>query len=250
MRDYKLQFISNENFYRHVSDTLNRFTMEIDLEKFNKNVIDPIKLTFEMHAYRHTPEEVISHEIARQLGKTVENAMGWFHQNIFRYIKGWSVPESGVDIVNDEKTIFCEMKNKFNTMNSSSAKGAFEKLHGIIIGLPNATTYLVEVIARKSQDEEWHTAGYSLTPEKAARIRRISIDRFYGLATGDGNAFARLCAAIGPAIDDVLADHPGRQFKNTVISEMANEHPNIVKGIFMSSFATYSGFEDFGNEEL
>lgn len=249
MRDYNLPFIDNADLYRHVSGTLNRFTMEIDLEKFNRNVIDPIKLTFEMHAYRQSPEEVVAHEIARQLGKTVENAMGWFHQNIFRYIDGWTIPENGVDLVNSEKTIFCEMKNKFNTMNSGSAKSVFDKLHGIIIGLPDATTYLVEVIARKSQDEEWHIAGYNLTPEKASRIRKISIDRFYKLATGCDDAFARLCSSLGMVIDDVIAENPKRQFRNTVISEIEAKYPNIVKGIFMSSFATYCGFGQFGNEE-
>ena len=94
--EYNIGFITDADLFRHVKDTLEHLTMAIDLHKFEKNIIDPIKLTFEMHAYHLSPEAVVQHEIARQLGKTVENAIGWFHQNIFRYIPGWQVPTDGM----------------------------------------------------------------------------------------------------------------------------------------------------------
>jgi hypothetical protein len=50
--------------------------------------------------------------VIRQLDKSNTNHIGYFHQNIFRYIGGsaWVVPTNGYDIVNNTKHIFVEMK--------------------------------------------------------------------------------------------------------------------------------------------
>ena len=245
MRKYNLGFIRDVDFFNHVKEMVTRLTESIDLQKFSKNIIDPIKMTVEMHAYQISIEEAVSREIARQMGKTVENAIGWFHQNIFKYIPGWQIPKDGVDVMNDKMTIFAEIKNKHNTMNAKSAEGVYLALRGIVIGNVNATVYLVEVIAKESQDIPWKIAGHSLTPAKAKRLRRISIDRFYEIVTGDKNAFCKMCSALGMAVDDVLKDCPANKFKNTVLEELKLKYPDVVKGLFLSSFSTYNGFENF-----
>ena len=43
MRNYNLGFISNENLFFHVQETVEKYRFNIDLKKFNKNLIDPIK---------------------------------------------------------------------------------------------------------------------------------------------------------------------------------------------------------------
>ena len=242
---YNLGFISDADLFRHVKETLGRLTQNVDLKLFEKNIVDPIKLTIESHAYGKTAKEVVEQEIARQLGKTLENAVGDFHQKIFKYIKGWSVPSDGVDIINDAGTVFCEMKNKHNTMNSGSADKVFDKLHGVVIANPKATAYLILVVAKKSCDEPWLVAGRTLPPNKAKRLRKISIDRFYALATGDEMAFLKLCQVVGKVIDDVLSACPASKFKNTVLKELSARDPDLLRGLFMSSFSTYNGFGDF-----
>ena len=242
---YNLGFINDKDFFAHVKAMVSRLTVAMNLKKFSKNSIDPIKMTVEMHAYQISLEEAVTREIARQMGKTVENAIGWFHQNIFKYIPGWQIPKDGVDVMNDEMTIFAEIKNKHNTMNSSSAETVFNKLKGIVVGNPNATAYLVEVIAKTSQDEPWTIAGYSLASNKTNRVRRISIDKFYQIVTGDEKAFSKLCSVLGKAIDDVLKEHPASKFKNTVLDELKLKYPDVIKGLFLSSFSTYQGFNDF-----
>ena len=47
MRDYQLGFISNENIFKHVKDTVKLYRTFIDLKSFNDNIIDPITLTFD-----------------------------------------------------------------------------------------------------------------------------------------------------------------------------------------------------------
>lgn len=244
-KKYNLGFIKDEDFFNHVKGMVSRLTESMDLAKFSKNSIDPIKMSVEMHAYKIGIEEATSREIARQTGKTVESAIGWFHQNIFSYIPGWQIPKDGVDVMNDEMTIFAEVKNKHNTMNANSAEKVFEKLKGIVVGNTKATAYLVEVIAKESQDVPWAVSGHSLTKGKAERLRRISIDKFYEVVTGDATAFSKMCSKLGQAVDDVLAEFPTSRFKNTVLAELRKKYPNIIKGLFLSSFATYSGFDKF-----
>ena len=245
MQKYNLGFIHDDEFFNHVKEMVERLTESMDLEKFSKNIIDPIKMTVEMHTYQITLEDAVAREIARQMGKTVESAIGWFHQNIFKYVPGWQIPEDGVDVMNDEMTIFAEIKNKHNTMNARSAKSVYDQLKGIVTGNLHATAYLVEVIAKESQDVPWSISGCSLPHAKAERLRRISIDRFYEIVTGDKSAFCKMCSVIGAAVDDVLKDSPAIQFQNTVLEELKLKYPDVVKGLFRSSFSTYSGFENF-----
>ena len=241
-----LGFISDNDFLNHVRRMMGRLTRTIDLASFEKNVIDPIKLLFSAKAYNQTIEEVIRVEVARQLGKTMENMIGAFHQDIFRYVKGCEVPEDGVDVLCPGRQIYAELKNKHNTMNSSSAEKVFEKLKGIVVGNPRATAYLVEVIAKQSQDIPWAVPGAQLQKGKAERVRRISIDRFYQLITGDDMAFCKLCKALGPAIDKVLETTPSMEMKDTVLQELKARDANILRGIFKTTFSSYLGFETFG----
>lgn len=245
MKKYNLGFISDAQFFNHVKEMVERLTESMDLKKFSKNIIDPIKMTVEMHTYKISLEEAVAREIARQLGKTVEGAIGWFHQNIFKYVPGWQIPEDGVDVMNDEMTIFAEIKNKHNTMNARSAQSVYDQLKGIVTGNLHATAYLVEVIAKESQDVPWTIPGHTLPPSKSNRLRRISIDRFYEIVTGDKTAFCKMCSMIGVAVDDVLNYCPNSQFRNTVLAELKLKYPDVVKGLFLSSFSTYAGFENF-----
>ena len=60
MRNYNLGFISDENIYNHVRETVMRYSASINLREFNKNIIDPIKLTFDAKVYGRTMEEVVA----------------------------------------------------------------------------------------------------------------------------------------------------------------------------------------------
>jgi hypothetical protein len=96
LKKYELDFISDEDLFNHVKNTVNGYRFEIDLEKFNKNLIDPIKLTFDAGIYGKNIHDVVESEVIRQIDKSNTNLIGYFHQNIFHYIgNGWSVPDEG-----------------------------------------------------------------------------------------------------------------------------------------------------------
>ena len=125
---YCIDFISEENFDKHILETVMEYkkTLEvINLKKFNSNIIDPIKLIFDKNVYQEDYKTIIEKEIQRQRDKSNNNYIGYFHQNIFKYIENCTVPATGWDIIYKPKdksnnTYYVEMKNKHNTMNSSS----------------------------------------------------------------------------------------------------------------------------------
>ena len=73
MKDYQLGFIPNETIFNHVKQTVELYRAHINLKEFNKNIIDPIKLTFDSKVYGKTFEEIIEAECIRQIDKTNSN---------------------------------------------------------------------------------------------------------------------------------------------------------------------------------
>ena len=193
---WNLKFISQENFYKHIQDTIEKYGEKLesfDLKKFNRNIIDPIKLIFDKTIYSSSWNEIINSEIFRQRDKSNNNDIGYFHQRIFQYIKNCKVPENGKDggwdvIYKDKNgitlpdgtvvhTIYVEMKNKHNTMNSSSASKTFIKMQNQLLNDDDCACFLVEAIAQHSQNIKWET---TVDKQKVSHklIRRVSIDKF------------------------------------------------------------------------
>lgn len=245
MKDYDLGFISNENIYRHVKETVGKYRTSINLKEFNKNLIDPIKLTFDSKVYGKTYEEIIEAECIRQIDKTNSNHIGYFHQNLFKYAgNGWSVPKEGFDIVNGQKHIYVELKNKHNTMNAASSQKTYMKMQNQLLEDDQSTCMLVEVIAKRSQDKKWEV---SLDKKKFShtRIRRVSIDKFYGIVFGTSEAFSRLCEVLPQVLDDVVEELHGSPLRNTVYGELHRLSPDTLKSLYLLAFKTYEGFDKF-----
>lgn len=245
---YNLGFISDDDIFNHVKQTVELYRTEIDLKDFNKNIVDPIKLTFDAKVYGKSVEELIEDECFRQIDKTNSNHIGYFHQNLFLYATdGWEVPmngETGFDVQNPSLHIFAELKNKHNTMNSSSAKNTYIKMQNLILADDKAVCMLVETIAKKSQNVKWKIMinGRDYAHD---RIRRVSMDKFYGIVFGDDCAFMKLCAALPTILDDVLSVCTKERGDNTVLNELNNISPNILKSLYLLAFKTYDGFDKF-----
>ena len=160
---WKLNFITRQDLKQHIKNTISTYekTLDgIDLSKFNSNIVDPIKMVFDSKVYRKDFEEVIKDELVRQRDKTNSNAIGYFHQNMFKYIKNCEVPKQGFDVIytnpNNGEKIYVEMKNKHNTMNDDSSNNVYNKMLNKLRDEPDATCYLVEIIAKKSQNKIWN----------------------------------------------------------------------------------------------
>lgn len=243
-RKYNLDFINDTDLFEHVCNTIKKYRFEITLKDFNKNLIDPIKLTFDSNVYGKTVEEIIESEVLRQIDKSNTNHIGYFHQNLFKYIgEDWYVPEKGFDICNDVKHFYIEMKNKHNTMNSSSAQKTYIQMQNKLLKDDKAVCFLVEVISKQSQNVDW-VCSINGEQMKHKNIRRISIDKFYELVTGNKYAFKELCTVLPKVISDATKSLKIGQIKNSVFKELRNISPNIEKSIFLLAFKNYEGFNE------
>ena len=243
MQHYNLGFISDEDLFSHVKETVEKYRFTIDLKKFNKNLIDPIKLTFDSKIYSKSLEETIELEIIRQIDKSNTNHIGYFHQNIFKYMdSAWEVPKQGFDLINENKKIYIEMKNKHNTMNSSSAQKTYIAMQNKILKGADITCMLVEIIAKQSQNIPWKI---SINAEQYVHdnIRRVSIDKFYEIVTGEKDAFKLLCTVLPLVLDDVLEEVEQETVQNTVFKELNKISPNLLKSLYLLSFSKYEGFD-------
>lgn len=245
---YNLGFISDEAIYEHVKLTVESYRREITLSQFNENIIDPVKLTFDSKVYGKSLRQTIEDECFRQIDKSNTNRIGYFHQNIFKYAgNGWTVPKEGFDVENDRLHIYAELKNKHNTMNSSSAQKTYMKMQAKLLDDDQATCYLVEAISKKSKDETWN-----ITLDKRSRshkgIRRMSMDKFYQLVFGDAEAFYKLCLALPSIIEDVVENNRQLAISNTVFDELTKEHADLLTAIYLLAFSTYEGFEHLINK--
>lgn len=254
---YHLSFISDTDLFNHVTDTVKKYRFEIDLDTLNDNLLDPIKLSFDSLIYQGSVENsaleaTLENEIQRQIDKSNTNHIGYFHQNIFKYIgqqDGWNVPTEGFDVENSQKHIFVEMKNKHNTMNSSSSAKTYMRMQNKLLNDRDATCMLVEVIAKHSQNIEWQC---TIDKQKVRheKIRRTSIDKFYEIVTGQHDAFMQLCRVLPKVIADVIEQNTQQLIKNTVIEELQNQKTqNILQNLYLLAFKEYQGFKNFKLEK-
>ncbi|MEG0492721.1 MAG: Eco47II family restriction endonuclease [Clostridia bacterium] len=267
---WKLTFIREDDFRNHVRATIEKYGEKLesfDLKRFNKNLVDPIKLIFDKTVYQSSWEEIVGNEIFRQRDKSNNNDIGYFHQRMFQYIKNCRVPdngkeggwdviyenENGIEIPDGGKvhTIYVEMKNKHNTMNSASAGKTFIKMQNQLLRDDDCACFLVEAIAQRSQNIKWettvdnHKVGHKL-------IRRVSIDKFYALVTGIEDAFHQICMALPSMIQQVVDILGDTLIPNdTVIDElkaiveekhMEKDDLAIAMAVYMLGFGGYNGF--------
>ena len=275
---WTLSFISEEDFTMHVRKTIEKYGEKLesfDLKRFNKNIIDPVKLIFDKTVYNASWEEIVSNEIFRQRDKANNNDIGYFHQRIFQYIANCRVPdngkEGGWDVIyanpdgisipdgSTVHTVYVEMKNKHNTMNSASAGKTFIKMQNQLLTDDDCACFLVEAIAQRSQNIKWET---TVDKKKVGHklIRRVSIDQFYALVTGQEDAFYQMCmvlpSVIRKAVDeleDSIVPH------DTVIDELKaiaanqnieSEDMAIAMATYMLGFCSYKGFVNDNSRKL
>lgn len=267
---WNLPFISEEDFTYHVKATIEKYGEKLksfDLRRFNKNIIDPIKLIFDKTVYHSSWDEIVSNEIFRQRDKSNNNDIGYFHQRIFQYIANCRVPsngeEGGWDVIYENSngidipeagrvhTIYVEMKNKHNTMNSASAGKTFIKMQNQLLNDDDCACFLVEAIAQHSQNIKWETTvdkkrvGHKL-------IRRVSLDHFYALVTGQEDAFYQMCMVLPSVIekavkelDESVVPHDTvmEELKSMAIEQdIESEDLAISMATYMLGFETYKGF--------
>lgn len=267
---WNLQFIREEELKQHVRATIEKYDDKLtpfDLKRFNRNLIDPIKFLFDKNVYGYSWEDMIRNEIFRQRDKSNNNDIGYFHQRIFQYLPHCHVPENGKeggwDVVyrnpcgielpdgGQVHTIYVEMKNKHNTMNAASSSRTFIKMQNQLLHDDDCACFLVEAIAQKSQNIKWET---TIDGKKVSHkfIRRVSLDQFYGLVTGQEDAFFQVCMVLPSVIEQVVKETEHVLTPHDTVLEELREKAQtqlgmdqdlaVAMAVYLLGFETYQGF--------
>ncbi|TVZ26447.1 Eco47II restriction endonuclease [Gillisia sp. Hel_I_86] len=243
-----VDFVEDEHLLKCVSNLFNSYLeakKEFTKKKFYSNKVDVFKLIFDSKFNDLTEDDLIKLEMSRQIDKSVNNAIGTFHEEILGGIKGY---ESGYDIKANDESIFAEIKNKHNTMNSSSAESAFQKLARFADDHRKANCYLVQILAKKSFSKKWE-AIINGKEYSHSRVHIVSGDKFYALLSGDPDSFFKLYEALPRAVEDFLKGiDPKTEKENSIIEDISTSAEttkrSILDEIAFENFYYYQGFKN------
>jgi hypothetical protein len=252
MKNKYVNFISDEHLLKCVGnlhDAYLKSKNNITKNNFYSNKVDTIKLTFDAKFNEIEEESLIQSEILRQIDKSINNSIGTFHEQILGGIKGFEVGNlSGFDIRATDDTLFADIKNKHNTMNSSSAESLFQKLARYADDYKKAKCYWVQILAKNSFNELWK-GEINGKEYSHSRVFKISGDQFYALLSGQQDALLQLYKALPKAIKDYLNSiEPGNLLaENSAIDEIKAEietsKRSILDQITFENYSYYLGFD-------
>ena len=136
-------------------------------------------------------------------------------------------------------------------MNSASAGKTFIKMQHQILKDDDCACFLVEAIAKQSQNIKWET---TVDKQKVGHklIRRVSIDQFYAMVTGQEDAFYQMCMVLPKVIEKAVSEMSTSTIPvDTVFEELLLQSDStngettdvaIALAVYLLGFPTYTGF--------
>jgi translation elongation factor EF-G len=245
MANKYVNFISDEHFLQCVANLHTAYLKaknNVSKKSFFTNKVDTMKLTFDAKFNDLDQESLIQGEVLRQIDKSINNSIGTFHEQILGGIDGFVRGDfSGYDVKAEDNTLFADIKNKHNTMNSSSAESLYQKLKDLADEHKKAKCYWVQVLAKNSFNELWF-GEINGKEYRHSRVYKISGDQFYALLSGEEDAFFQLYKALPIAIDDYLKSFKEKEnkVKNSALDEISKR--SILDQITFENYSYYSGF--------
>ena len=132
-------------------------------------------------------------------------------------------------------------------------------MQGQILEDDDCACLLVEAIAKKSQNIKWTTKVDGKNVQHRL-IRRVSMDQFYAILTGEENAFYKMCMVLPQTIKEVVNEESGVKVPHdTVIEDLRkvavlygekDDELAMAMAVYMLGFNTYMGFNDTVQGEL
>lgn len=247
-----VKFISDEhllNCIENLHKSYLRAKKNISKKSFYTNKVDTIKLTFDSKFNNINEDDLIQSEILRQIDKSINNSIGTFHEQILGGIEGYEVGKlSGFDIKAADNTLFADIKNKHNTMNSSSSEALFQKLARFADDYKKAKCYWVQILAKGSFNEHWK-GEINGKEYSHSRVFKISGDQFYALLSGQDDALFQLYKVLPNAIDEYLKSIKKDESikENSALDEITSETEkskrSILDQITFENYSYYLGFD-------
>ncbi|MBN2236294.1 MAG: Eco47II family restriction endonuclease, partial [Bacteroidales bacterium] len=177
------------------------------------------------------------------------NSIGTFHEQILGGMKGYEAGNlSGYDIKATDDTLFADIKNKHNTMNSSAAEALFQKLARYANDYKKAKCYWVQILAKGSFCELW-SGDINGKEYSHSRVYKISGDQFYALLSGQGDAMFQLYKVLPTAIKDYLksTEETEEIAENSALEEIKSKTKTskrtVLDQITFENYSYYLGFD-------
>lgn len=208
-----LTWISDEALTEAVTKLVSSVTKAAQKagNNISRNGLDPFSLLFNISLISRDVESWKKSEILRQTEKGLSNALGIFHQDIISHVKGWEDPGSkqDFDLVNHEKRIIVEMKNKHNTLNAEGKKSCFEKLSNAVSNKSSRfyqyAAYCVNIVPCNNRIGATHFTVKNNSKDsylKDEKVFLIDGASFYTLATGKDAALKELLDVLPLVLKD------------------------------------------------
>ena len=209
-----VSFVSDDRFKAIVSNILaiGEEGKKLAAEQFERNVIDPFSMLVEMVCFDMDYATWVNSERSRQVQKTLSASIGLLHQKILGSVNGWSDLETGnvVDLVNHDRKIIAELKNKHNTVKGSDKVGTYKELESLIMPKSSIykgyTAYYVEIVPStpKGYKKPFTPSDKKTGTKCEANPQIIIIDglQFYDLATGTDDALVQVFKALPHVLKD------------------------------------------------
>ena len=208
-----LPFIDDDKLVAHVQtlvDAAKNSAAAVESNPY-RNVIDPFSALVDAARQKINLDTWMEQEKTRQTQKGFQNALGDFHQNIIGDLSGWKNEGTGgsIDVRNDSIKVIAEVKNKYNTVNSNSAKAIYANLaNHLQYAEKGYTAYLVSILPgnKKPFNKQW--SPNKKTMALRDDIRKIDGRSFYTLATGDSDSLQKLYGVLPGILKDMLKMDP------------------------------------------
>ena len=203
-----VDFVSDEHFLKCVKWVCDAYldpSMKFNKAWLQRNGIDPFKMVFDMVVRHRSFDSLKSQEEARQFDKKSGGRIGDFHQKLLGGVSGWIDlgvgDDTKVDLKKEDNTIFIELKNKFNTVNSDSLSAVRQKLEKVTNDYPGSTAYWAYIVEKNgtSGESEWIYLG-----DNNPKIRKVWGSKIYEMITGKKDALEKTWVALPVAINDLI----------------------------------------------
>ena len=154
-----VEFIKDEDFKKIINEIL-LIASESKKKaetKFDRNVIDPFSVLIEIGGFDIDFDSWVISEKTRQAQKSLSNHVGLLHQKLIGCIDGWTDLGVGqlIDVVNPDRKIIAEIKNKHNTIKGADKIGLYKELDNLVMmkghQYKDFTAYYVEVVPKTAQ---------------------------------------------------------------------------------------------------
>lgn len=256
-------FISSEDFTQHVKNTILRYgdklqSFHLETEQLH---FDPIKWMFDKAVYGFSWSEMVCAELfaLREQKNTAE--MNYFHKELFAYLPYCNVSDANWDIILEKpdgiafgnqfvSKVYVKMIDRYDDLPSRKKDALFIHMQGQLLEERGCVCLLVETLSESSHNQPWELE-IGLVHDT---IRRVSLDQFYALVTGQEDAFYKMCMALPAVIEKAVAELGADTVPNDTVfeeiilkAEESKENSQdlaIAMAIYLLGFPTYLGFEE------